>query len=106
MTLDEILQLAHAARRSPHARRVLHDALLERYGRAYEEILERAQQYADRHQRRYAVLLDLDLLARTDSAAIAMAHHTVELVRSSRRAWRERGDSQGNEITVVVLNPR
>ena len=36
MTLEQILDLARQARRSPDARRVLHDALLERYGDVYE----------------------------------------------------------------------
>ena len=41
-TLDQVLALADEARRSPHARRVLHDALLERYGDDFGRVVERA----------------------------------------------------------------
>ena len=59
MTLDvvDILQLARAARRSPHARRVLHDALLELYGPAYEEVLATAQRRADEELDPYVIVL-------------------------------------------------
>ena len=42
-TLDQVLALADEARRSPHARRVLHDALLERYHRYYLTLVRQAQ---------------------------------------------------------------
>ena len=48
MTLDQLLELARAARRSPHARRVLHDAFIETFGDAYLQVLKDAQHYADR----------------------------------------------------------
>lgn len=48
MTTEQILELARAARRSPHARRVLHDAFIETFGDAYLQILVDAQFYADR----------------------------------------------------------
>ena len=47
MTLETILELARQARRSPHARRVLHDALLERYGEIYLRVLDDAQRSAE-----------------------------------------------------------
>lgn len=57
MTLGQVLALAKSARRSPEARRVLHDALLERYGLAYEDVLARAARIADRNGRPTIVLL-------------------------------------------------
>ena len=46
-SLEAILDLAWQASRSPYARRVLHDALLERYGAAYEDFVARVQQISD-----------------------------------------------------------
>ena len=57
MTLETILELARQARRSPHARRVLHDALLERYGDNYLRILSDAQRSAELFDTPVLVLL-------------------------------------------------
>ena len=46
-TLAQILELAEAARRSPYARRVLFDALIDRYGDDFLSVVERAQATAD-----------------------------------------------------------
>lgn len=62
MTLDELLDLIAMARRSPHARRVLHDALLERYTRDYEHFLWRARVCADRAQRPCVVMVSAEVL--------------------------------------------
>ena len=47
-TLEQILDLAEQARRSPHARRVLFDALLDRYGDDFLDRIEAAQYAADK----------------------------------------------------------
>lgn len=47
-SLDDILALARAARRSPHGRQVLFDALIERYGRHFLLYLKKTQAEADR----------------------------------------------------------
>ena len=67
-TLDTILELAQAARRSPHARRVLHDALIDRYGDDYLITIERAQQSADENDVGYMVLLRPDRLSEADAS--------------------------------------
>ena len=68
MTLDEILDLALLARRSPHARRVLHDALLERYPDAYGFALKRAHETADAYGKPQIVMFAPNLLVDAEDA--------------------------------------
>ena len=56
-TLDQVLALADEARRSPHARRVLLDALIERYGVDITSVLAEADRLATGDHRAYAVVL-------------------------------------------------
>ena len=54
----QILELAELAKSDEAFRLVLHDALLERYGRSYESLVEAAREMAQRSGRSVAVALD------------------------------------------------
>ena len=104
-TLTEVIGLAEAARRSPHARRVLHDALLERYGEVYEDKLTLAQVSADFNRKPYVVLLPLRVDDLTPSGDIFIVESAMS-VRRRRRSWRQRFGVSTDDVAVVVVRPR
>ena len=123
MTLDvvDILRLARAARSSPYARRVLHDALLELYGPAYEEILATAQRRADAANDPYAIILRPHLLkyvflaspiSPTVSASTAQLSGAITFTRLRQyRVWQRRRspDDRGwpyQPQVVLTVRPR
>ena len=113
MTLEQILELAEQARRSPHARLVLHDALLERYGDAYEEYLAGTQRRADTFGHSRAILLDVDKIVRVATSAglwLALFNYPILDLHAARRRWEiERqtvGGTRPNEVLVTVVRPR
>lgn len=61
-SLDDVLELARGARRSPHGRQVLFDALIERYGRHFLLYLKKVQTEADRIGLPMMVFLEADRL--------------------------------------------
>ena len=67
-TLAQILDLAEASRRSPYARRVLFDALLDRYGDDFLAVIDHAQRRADEANVAQAVILSRARLPRADAA--------------------------------------
>ena len=82
MTLEQILDLARQARRSPDARRVLHDALLERYGDVYETaVLGDALDCARTTDQYIVIALDPRALAEVeaDFAGRPIPWHTLRL---------------------------
>ena len=101
MTLEQILELAREARKSPHARRVLHDALLEYYGDRYERVLVGAQAHADGWGAPQAVLFR-PRFAENPHLAVQSVH--LSDLRASRR-W-TRHPHHGGTITVLVVRPR
>ena len=132
MTLEQVLALARSARRSPHARRVLHDALLERYGLAYEEILDEAARFAAGAKKAVVVMLVPAQLVEAEAAWRAQRQARTTLAREwgqpepeqealpahHLRNWaairlynladlaRERNRSQATEQQVVTVRPR
>ena len=104
MTLDALLELVRAARRSPHARRVLHDALLES-GPAYARALENAISFARSTNEPVAVVVNARSLQSIPSAdAFDVAR--VSFLRGHRRAWRRGGPVfLADRVTVVVVRP-
>ena len=132
MTLEQVLELARLARRSPHARRVLHDALLERYGEAYEEILDEAARFAAGAKKAVVVMLVPAQLAEAEAAWRSQQQASAFLAREWEkpepkpeeipahhlRNWaairlysladlaRERNRSQATEQQVVTVRPR
>ena len=57
VSVETILALAEEARRSPHARRVLFDAMLERYGEAFERTIDRARAAGERREETTVMIL-------------------------------------------------
>ena len=66
-SLDQVLELAREARRSPNARRVLHDALLERYGASYQFAIDEAGKQAASRKRPFIVMLVPEALVSAES---------------------------------------
>lgn len=118
-SLDDILALAAAARRSPHARRVLHDALLERYGDLYKVVLDRAQGYADQSGRPDVVVLRPNRLAVAEAQLAAgnldprflledlnaFAAYDLQAASQGGAVYR-RFRSAKDEVFVVIVKPR
>ena len=120
MTLESILVLAQQARRSPHARRVLHDALLERYAAAYEAVLEMATAYARQTGVSQAILfypkklvgLEAKLRGQRRPTRFELTnedvleYYDIDIIRSYRHHY-GLGASGAivDEITVVVVRP-
>lgn len=69
MNRTELFALIEAARRSPDARRVLHDVLLERYPSNYGWVVEQASQWANHFYEPYFILLDSRALRRFEAGA-------------------------------------
>lgn len=67
-TLEQILELAKQARRSPHARRVLFDALIDRYGDDFLITVNNAQERADRDDRSLVIIFRPHRLHEADAA--------------------------------------
>ena len=65
-TLEQILDLVRQARRSPHARRVLFDALIDRYGKDFLDRIAYAQRYADRYSVPLLLFVDVPALVWSD----------------------------------------
>lgn len=83
-SLEVVLDLAIDARRSPHAKQVLFDALNERYGDAFLGYLLHVRRVADRNRRAMMVFLRPDVLAQIDAAEWpALSYRHSALVRSS-----------------------
>ena len=83
-SLDTVLDLAVDARRSPHAKRVLFDALNERYGDNFLGYLLHVQRVADWNRRAMMVFLRPDVLAQIDAAEWpALSYRHSSLVRST-----------------------
>ena len=111
-TVDTILELAREARRSPHARRVLHDALIERYGDDYLFTIERAQKNADD-----VVILRPDRLRAADAALTVERRggyitiptlenwHALSRLAVTMRSFRSRVYDE-DSVAVVVVRPR
>ena len=123
VTLESILALAEEARRSPHARRVLFDAMTERYGRAFERVVDSARANFPPGTA-IAVLLDPEALALAEREVTwgtvpkwrgpqehvlqaAVWTSAVASERASRRFYRRRPDLQtaltGSGVTIVVV---
>ena len=112
MTLETILELARQARRSPHARRVLHDALLERYGDGYAQILDDAGRSAMVFDMPILVMLLPRGLVNAENAWYLAAPATTAPSYTFLRSWaftfvdpsyrhaRQGGDSQ-HLLTVL-----
>ena len=115
MELEDLMALAEHARRSPHARRVLFDALLERYGAHFETLLEVAQADADRTGQPIVVLLNSARLVEIDDeqpaewGALALFPALYHRFLSDRhrtpREFRVR-DERGHPQQLVVMRPR
>ena len=121
-TLAQVLALVEAARRSPHARRVLHDALLERYGAGYESVIDYARELAAQSALDQAIILRPDKIAAADErwrrgkwffpsldtlvGGDALEIHAVEDVRAYRRYWRGRKQLPDEMTLLVVRAPR
>ena len=114
MTLEQILELAREARKSPHARRVLHDALLEYYGDRYERVLVGAQAHADGWGAPQAILFRPRFAENPHYGASprlaghyrrALVFGTIHLsdLRASRRYFYE---GSQEVVTVLVVRPR
>ena len=118
-TVDTILELAREARRSPHARRVLHDALIDRYGDDYLFTVERAQKSADENEVGFMVILRPDRLRAADAALMEERRrpgggytlptlenwHAMSRLAVDYRTFRSRVYDK-DSIVVVVLRPR
>lgn len=117
-TLEQIVWLTVRAKRSATARKVLLDALLERYGRVFERALERAQNIADERQEPIALYLrasrlpDYEQIIRREVAAGYDPEsypleniHAISAydIHAIRRGWAPRGIL---ETGVVLLHPR
>lgn len=112
-TLEQILDLAAQARRSPHARRVLFDALIDRYGNEFLNVVERAQTYADQDGRSFAIYLSPERLRQVEqwdhdrTAGHVRPHarvgtHAFHIMNLAYRlAWRT-----SDEVLVAVIRPQ
>ena len=98
MTLEQILELARQARRSPDARRVLHDALLERYGDVYEYAFEQAQRRADSFGEPRVFVVDIDVLRSGLPPQHAFWDWSIMTVRGTAR--------QDREVMIGIVRPR
>ena len=111
MTLKTILALAQEARTSAHARRVLHDALLERYGSAYEARVDAARAIARERKQPVILMLEPAKLAdyeriapsmtRTKRAAafwLAFRAATLRLIQHERRS----GNYDRSQVVPIV----
>ena len=110
MTLAQILELAREARKSPHARRVLHDALLEHYGERYERILARAQTYADSFDSPQVILFrprHAESFYGGGHELAGSVFGTVDIAdfRSWRR-WKRTHYGPHEVVTLLVVRPR
>ena len=122
-SVETILALAEEARRSPHARRVLFDAMTERYGRAFERVVDSARANFPPGTT-IAVLLYPQALAAAErevTRGVAPSwrgpqEHVLQASvwtsavaseRASRRFYRRRPDLQTDRtssgVTIVVL---
>ena len=118
ISLDDILELARAARRSPHGRQVLFDALIERYGTAVLDYVAAVQEVADRTGRPQMIFLAPARLVRAERiwshmpprpATIAMldlagftALRSYDALDLARARWR----TQATEQQLVTVKPR
>ena len=101
----QILRLAAAARRSPDARRVLFDALIERYGDDLLAYLASAQGVVHATGTPRTIFLDASELARNDIGDPSVIWNAVcsYPTRPRRGRWyRDRATEQ----LLVVLRPR
>ena len=117
MTLEAILVLVQQARRSPHARRVLHDALLERYGRCYEEVLAFAQNAAKNTREPILIILKVDALVSADARAPKERCPSAFLLNAGdavsqvfwivpvKTWWRFRTPHNRNFVHIMVVRP-
>ena len=102
MTRDALIELVRAARRSPHARRVLHDALLES-GPAYARALENAISFARSTGKPVAVVVNAQSL-QSDPPDHAFNVARVSFLREHRRAW-SKSPAWSDRVSVVVVRP-
>ena len=117
--LDAILELAREARTSPDTRRVLFDALEERYGVVFLYTIAKAQYRADENKVGEIVSLRPNRLRAADEAlakellrgvprhqlhTILENWHVFSIFPSDVRRFRPR--EAGETIVVVVVRPR
>ena len=115
-TLAQILDLAEQARRSPHARRVLFDALIDRYGDLFLGYVERTQELADRLNVRRVLILRPDRLVLADRAWLTGIERGTESRAAGSRFgrhlpfasydWDLRPWSGERAVFVALLHPR
>ena len=117
-TLEQILDLAAQARRSPHARRVLFDALIDRYGEDFLFTVDRAQTHADQRDRSQAIVIRPRRLPAADEAwqyLRASGDETYRLLENwfvfstidvdFRRHWWS-ASPLDDTVVVTVVHPR
>ena len=116
VSVDTILDLAREARRSPHARRVLFDALIDRYGEDFLFTIVKAQERADRDGVSQMVILRPDHLPAADKELQYERQRHVGYPRMILEAWRVlailpvdlreiRGRKQ-KEVSVTLVRPQ
>lgn len=115
MMLDQILDLAMLARRSPYARRILHDALIERYGGDYTTFVERAHRYANEDLLAWGVFLNPSQLQKAEDAwrergerGVPVLHRALDAIviyPPSERIERRAQDALGTEQLVYLARP-
>ena len=109
-TLAQILDLAKQAKRSPYARRVLFDALIDRYGERFLGVVAHQQLLADAWNRSRLIYLDPYWLNFSDSDEQPDRHVSDLMTAYAFPAYDvERGGplARGrDEVFVTAIHPR
>ena len=114
--VETILELAEEARRSPHARRVLFDALSERYAPFFGNVVDFARSLAREDGQPRAVLLDPPEFAKAerenhwgrrtpprDVVGRAVWSTPINNLRGLRRFYRRGDTAVPPDVTIVVV---
>ena len=109
-TVDTILELAHAARKSPDARRVLFDALVDRYGDNFLDTVAKAQRRADEGNVGEIVLLRTNLLREADDTLVKqrrpLPRSTPPVFSIFPADLRDLRRQEAGEVIVTLVRPR